>query len=174
MTSHPPPGPPREPSAREKMATAAADVLKDAAARREVMQARAQREEDRHALSRKRLHGWLVAAALVFAASLVWAIPQWRHPFAAPTGAVADRGARHTVAFAARLVQRYVRENGAPPGSLDDVGVHLPGLTYRHLGDQWELTLPVEANEVTFRSGEDLNAFEAAGPDSATFLQPTP
>jgi hypothetical protein len=111
--------------------------------------------------ARKPLRLRLVAGllAVVLAVALVASIPLWRHPFAEPSGAQADRNARQALVFAAGLVDRWTATHGKPPEQLTDVGVKIPGMTLVRTDDGWSLTLPSNGRPITFHRGDDPTAF---------------
>ena len=97
----------------------------------------------------------LAALALALVAALIYAIPRWKQPLARPTGAAARDDARHTILFAARLLDQYQLRAGRLPGSFRQTGVELPTLQYQPTGDSYALTIDVDGQAITFHKGDD-------------------
>ena len=87
------------------------------------------------------------------------AIAMWRRPFPQPSGSEADRHARQGLVFAARLVEQHRADRGAPPASLSELGLQLPGVAYRRVADTWELSTASENRVITLRSTDDTTRF---------------
>jgi len=108
---------------------------------------------------------WLQAVVLVIALaiSLIFAIPMWRQPFPEPAGARAEHDARRTVVFAAQLVEQRIRSSGRAPQNFDQLGVPLPGITYRRLDSlAYVISTTVEGRTLSFRRGDDPARFVGA------------
>jgi hypothetical protein len=158
--------PPKDPrdsqpsSGREQMRDAVNQVMK---------QVNDQKQENRaevvaareHKASQSRMR-WLQAIVLatVLVISLVFAIPRWRQPFAAPSGAEAEHDARHAVVFAAQLVEQHIHATGRAPQSLEQLGIPLPGIRYQRLDSLgYVVSATVEDRTLSFRRGDDQARF---------------
>ena len=117
MTKPPPPGQPagHTPSSREKMRDAVDQLMKQVADQRQETKAEVVAARERRA--RQNRMRWLQAAvlALVLVMSVMFAIPLWQRPFAAPTGARAERDGRRAVVFAVQLIEQRIRGTGSAP-----------------------------------------------------------
>jgi hypothetical protein len=110
--------------------------------------------------NRQRLLGVAaILSVIVFGASLAVAIPKWRQPIPPPTPEAAEAGARRVLVFAAQVVEGRRAQTGRLPASLAEVGLHLPGVGYRLVGDGFELNAQAAGAEIVLRSGEDRDAF---------------
>lgn len=121
----------------------------------EVMAARAR------AVRQSRMR-WLQAAVLAIALviSVMFAVPLWRAPFKAPTGAQAEHDARRAVVFAAQLVEQRIRATGSAPQHFDQLGVPLPGISYQRLDSlAYVLSTTIEGKTLSFRRGDDPARF---------------
>lgn len=140
---------------RGKMRDAVADLMQ------EVKEKRALTAAEKLAAAavsqrRKRLqYLYLMIATVVFGSAVVWAIPRWKTPYAAPAGAAAEDGARQTLLFAARLIEGFRASNGRYPDTIAETGVNLPGLTYTRTPTSWELSAPIPgASPMVLRSAD--------------------
>lgn len=154
----PTPRPPEQ-SPRERMRDAVQQIVKNVADDKALSRANVKKAKARIAARRRRQVWQLLGVAAVLAASIVWAMPRWQRPFDPPTGAVAERDARRAIVFAARLVVEYEGANGAPPATLADLGVALPGIEYRRFDAAWTLTVRVDGRAITFQDGDDPGTF---------------
>lgn len=140
----------------------------------------AQRERSEELEARRRNAGRpariaRLVVALLLGTVLTWLLvapPAWVHaPVAAPPPpAVTEAGLRLAMFIQAQQIERYRRDHGRLPESLDLAGTPVRGLRYTTLGrDAWELTGGRPGAELRLRSGEPLDAFLG---NSMSVLQP--
>ena len=156
-----PSGPPS--SSRAKMRDAVGQLMQQVADKQHESKAEviAARERD----ARRAKMRWLQVAvlAIVLVISLMFAIPRWRQPFAAPTGARAERDARRAVVFAAQLVEQQIRATGRAPRNFDQVGVPLAGIFYQRIDSlAYVVSITVGGKTLSFRRGDDPVRFVGA------------
>jgi hypothetical protein len=136
-------------------------VMQQVAEKKQQTRAEIEAERGKAAQKGRRRFAYLGLLALVFAVSLYFGVERWNHPFPPPTGAAAATGARRAIALAAGLVDRFVKANGRPPATLNEVGFAIPGLRYQRVGSQYILSMDIEGRPITFQSGDDLNRFKS-------------
>jgi hypothetical protein len=160
------PGAPPPSSKRQEMRDAVHQVLQKVADDRQAATVEAQAAAARAARKRRRHRTLLALGIVALVAAIVFAVPRWRRPFPAPTGAEADRQARIALLFAARAVDGFRDSRGRLPLSLQETGVALPGVSYTPDTDGWELSTVVEGRTLTLRHSDDRDAFQSATPAS--------
>jgi len=158
MTGAPPPA--HRPD-RGKLTEALSDLVSDVKQQRKADRRDRTVEHQKKLARARRKYVWLVLALMAFAASLVYAIPRWNAPYAAPTGIAADHHARETLFLAAQMVEAFAERNGRVPDNLEEIGVPFPGVSYQAGPGTWEMTVSWEGGAVTLRRGQDLRAFRA-------------
>jgi hypothetical protein len=142
------------------MADAVGQLMKQVADKRR--ESKAEVIAARERVARQARMRWLQAAvlAITLVISLMFAIPRWRQPFAAPTGASAERAARRAVVFATQLVEQRIRTTGRAPQKFDEIGVPLPGIYYQRLDSlAYVVSITVEGKTLQFRRGDDPERF---------------
>lgn len=144
---------PHEP-AKARMRDAAADLVKDLKANREADRAEKAADESKKAARKKYQWLWVAGLVVAFGASLAYGLPRWRSPWVAPAGAEAERSARETLAFAARVVEAFRVQHGRVPDNLAETRVAPAGVLYRPSPSGWELSIDVEGRNVVLRSSE--------------------
>ncbi|MEK6769073.1 MAG: hypothetical protein AABY85_08820 [Gemmatimonadota bacterium] len=151
--------PPQQPSAREQMRDAVANVMQDVAEKKHALKEETQVEQERR--RRRQQRSWLLAtlAGLALVISFAMNLPRWQHPFQPPAGAAAERDARRAILFAAALVDRYTAATGNPPTTLAQAGATLPGVVYRPMSGGYELSVMVEGKPIVFHGGDDPDRF---------------
>lgn len=162
----PPPSPSSpEPSNREKMKDAVHELMSQVAEKKAQTQADVVEEKQRG--TRRQRTRYVQAAVLfvVLVASIVFMLPRWRQPFEPPSGAAAEHDARQAVVFASTLVDRYEARSGRLPGSFNQVGVAIPGLTYTVTGSSYVLSMNVEGRDIVFHKGDDIAHFLSSSGD---------
>jgi len=157
-----PPSNPRlsQPTGREQMRDAVSQVMKQVNDQQQENRAEvvAARERKAHRGRMRWLQAVLLGVALVI--SLLFAIPRWQRPFAAPSGTLAEQDTRRAVVFAAQLVEQRIGATGRAPQSLEQLGIPLAGIHYQRLDSLgYVVSATVEGRTLSFRRGDDLVRF---------------
>jgi hypothetical protein len=135
-------------------------VLKTKAEEREAERAAA--EARRRAKGMSRLLMVVCTTILVFTTVYLYVErPEWVFPPApAPESeAVREASLRIAVATAVQHIQRYQRQTGRLPGTLQQAGAHPEGLDYERTAIGYHLTGEGGGARVAYTSGESLPRF---------------
>lgn len=154
-----PPGGAPPPSKRQVMRDAVSKVVQQVAEQRQAKTAEALAEQRRARQRQTRGILLVIVAVIGLVASVMWALPRWRHPFQDRSAALQDRDARTAILFAAKIVDRFTEARGRAPISLEEAGVNLPGIAYTTTGTTYQLVAVVDGKPLTFRSGISRDSF---------------
>lgn len=154
---HHPPAP--EPSNRDKMKDAVQQLLQQKADEKAANRAddAAKKIRDKRKQRTRLMQAGVLLVILL--ASIAFAIPRWREPFRAPEGDSAERDMRKALVFASNLVDAYETRTGRLPGSFNQVGVSLPGVSYMRTGDSYLLSARVNGVNLAIRKGDNKEEF---------------
>ncbi len=163
MTRHSPPQAPSgpEPSNRDKMKDAVQQLLQQKAEEQATTRADVAITKERSQRRARTRYLQAFALLVLLVIAVVFAIPQWRHPFAPPGGAQAEHDARQALVFAANLVDNYEHQTGRLPGNFSQLGVSLPGIAYLRTADSWVLSIRANGRDFAIQKGDDKAAFLA-------------
>ena len=135
-------------------------VLKTQAEQREAERAAAEAQRRGHGVSR--LLMVVCATILLFTGVYLYVErPEWIFPQpAAPESlAVREASLRITIANAAQHVERYRKQSGKLPASLQQAGAHEGGIGYLVTGTGYRLLSEIDGLRLSYDSSEPLSRF---------------
>ncbi|MGH7659080.1 MAG: hypothetical protein ACREL6_12675 [Gemmatimonadales bacterium] len=119
--------------------------------------------------------GLRIGLAVVLGAFLAWlwvAPPTWLNPPVAspPSPAVQEAGTRYALYLQAQQVERFRREHGRLPATLEEAGEPIRGVEYEVDGDgAWVMLAGPAGAELRLTSADTLDAFLG---NSVSLLRP--